>query len=167
MASIGTFGRKYDRIDLDFEFFELTVRVNPSVSKAAMVEFLAEAGTVDMQDEVRASQVIMATLRECIHPDDFASFWTVAKRERQDPETDLMPLAQQIMEAVTAFPTGQSSASPSGDSSTPLRSVVDVPLPDSAPPLSAVALRAIQLQHGRPDLQLAVPEVARAGARSA
>ena len=162
MASIGSFGRKYDRIDLDFEYFELTVRVNPSASKAALTEFLAEAGDTDVQDEIRQAQVIMRLLHECVHPDDWDAFWKVATRERQDPAEDLMPLCNSIMEAITDFPTGRSSASPAGQSTTPPRSVVDLPSPD-APGLSPTALHAIRLTPGRPDLQVAIPEVARHG----
>ena len=161
MASIGSFGRKYDRIDLDFQWFEATIRVNPACSKAAMVEFMAEAGKVDMEDEVRGAQVIMALLQECVAPDDFSLFWGIAKRERQDPQEDLMPLCQKIMEAVTDFPTGQPSGSASGQSNTPQRSVVDLPLPDGmvVPTLSPAGERAVSLLQGRPDLQRAVPEV--------
>lgn len=159
MPSLGRFGCTYDRIDLDFDFFEATIRVNPSCSKAALIEFLDAAATVDQQDEIRGAQLIMQMMREVVHPDDFARFWTIAKRERQDPETDLMPIAQQVIEATTGFPTGQPSGSGSGPAIITPRSVVDLPLPD-APGLDRTALRALHLTAGRPDLQVAVVRAA-------
>lgn len=166
MASIGSFGRKYDRIDLDFEYFGTTIRVNPAVSKAGLIQFLAEAGDPGQQDEVRQAQIIMYLIRECVAPDDFELFWGIAKRERQDPQEDLMPLCNSIMEAVAAFPTGQSSGSPAGPSTTPQRYEVALPSQD-VPDLSPTDLRAIELLGGRPDLQRAVPGVERViGARA-
>lgn len=168
MTSIGTFGKKYATVDLDFEFFEMTVRVNPSCSQAALVEFLAQAGDIDEADEIRGARVIMSMMREVVHPDDFARFWEIAKRERQDPAGDLIPLAHSVIEAVSDFPTGRPSGSPDGDSATPPRSVtvVDLPVSDQriGPRLSPATLAAIHIQGPRPDLNLALPEVARNGA---
>lgn len=157
MSSLGTFGRKRAAIDLDLDWFEATIRVNPSACTAAMVEFLAEAGAVDQDDEIRGSQIIMRLLREVIHPEDFDLFWKIAKRERQDPQTDLVPMANAIMEAVTDFPTPPSSASADGPSTTPPRSVAAVSLPATAPPTPnltpSTADLALRQLHGRPDLQ--------------
>lgn len=161
MASLGRLGRKYDPIDLDFDWFEATIRVNPSCSRAALVEFIAEAGTVDQADEIRGAQLIMRMLREVIHPDDFEQFWTIAKRERQDPKNDLMPIAQQVIEKTSDFPTGQSSASTSGPASTPPRFEVDLPSQGvPAPTLTGApdaprtaADKALRMLRGRPDLQ--------------
>jgi hypothetical protein len=155
VRSLGRFGRTYERIELDFDFFEATIRVNPSCSKAAVVEFLAEAGTVDQADEVRGAQLTMQLLREVIHPDDFERFWTIAKRERQDPEVDLMPIAQQVIEATSDFPTGQSSASGGGPVPTVQRFEVDLPSQD-VPGLDPLTLQGLRITQNRPDLQVAV-----------
>lgn len=155
MASIGTFGRQYEKVELDFDYFEATIRVNPSCSRAALVEFLAEAGTVDQQDEVRAAQLIMRTMREVVHPDDFDRFWTIAKRERQDPQTDILPIAQQVIEATTGFPTGQPSASGPGPATTTPRYEVGLPSAD-IPSLDPLTLQGIRSTEGRPDLQAAM-----------
>lgn len=155
MASLGTFGRKYDRVELDFDYFGATIRVNPSCSRAALIEFLAEAGEVEQQDEVRAAQLIMRTMREVVHPDDFKLFWSLAKSERQDPQADILPIAQQVIEATTGFPTGQPSASGPGPASTTPKFEVDLPSQD-VPDLDPRTLRGLQLTQDRPDLQVAV-----------
>jgi hypothetical protein len=155
MATIGRFGKVYEKVDLDFDYFEASIRVNPSCSRAALVEFLAEAGTVAQQDEVRAAQLIMRTMREVVHPDDFDRFWTIAKRERQDPQEDILPIAQQVIEATTGFPTGQSSASGTGPASTTPKFAVDLPSPD-APGFDPRTLNGLRITEGRPDLQVAV-----------
>lgn len=155
MPNIGRFGRTYEKVALDFDYFEATIRVNPSCSRAAIVEFLAEAGDVDQEDEVRASQLIMRTMREVVHPDDFDRFWTIAKRERQDPQGDILPIAQQVIEATTGFPTGQPSASGSGPTSTPPKFEVDLPSPGT-PDLDPRTLTGLRITDGRPDLQAAV-----------
>jgi len=155
VASIGSFGRQYDKVELDFEYFGETIRVNPSCSKAALVEFMAEAGGVDQADEVRSAQLIMRTMREVVHPDDFKRFWAIAKRERQDPVEDILPIAQQVIEAVTGFPTGQPSASGSGPATTKPSYVVDLPSRD-IPTIDPVTLQGIRLTEGRPDLQVAM-----------
>lgn len=155
MPSLGSFGRRYDRLDADFEYFGDTIRVNPSCSKAALIEFLAEADGISQDDEVRGAQLIMRTMREVVHPDDFDRFWTIAKQERQDPHTDILPIAQAVIEASTGFPTGRPSASGSGRATAPPRFEVDLPSGD-VPRLSPEAIRSMQHLDGRPDLQLTV-----------
>lgn len=156
MSTLGSFGRAYDRIELDFQFFGATIRVNPSVSKAAMVEFLAEAGGVNQNDEVAGARVIMQFMREIVHPEDFDTFWGLAKRERQDPEADLMPIGHAVMEAVAGFPTGEPSGSAPTPTVTAARSVVDLPLPDMPVPnfgAETAAGKALAALRKRPDLQ--------------
>lgn len=155
MASLGRFGRTHTRVDLDFDFFEATIRVNPSCSELALIDFLAEAGNVDQADEVRGAQLIMRMLREVVHPDDFDRFWAIAKRERQNPQADLMPIMHQVIEATTAFPTGQPSASGAGPTSTPPRFEVDLPSQD-VPTLDPITLQGLRITQDRPDLQVAV-----------
>lgn len=165
MATIGTFGRTYAKVELDFDYFEATIRVNPSCSKAALVEFMAEAGGIDQENEVMAAQLIMRTMREVVHPDDFDRFWTIAKRERQDPQTDILPVAQAVLEAVTGFPTGQPSASGPGPATTRPKFEVDLPSQDTPavyrpapgqPDLDQLTTAGLRLTQGRPDLQVAV-----------
>jgi hypothetical protein len=155
VASLGSFGRKHDKVELDFDYFGETIRVNPSCSQAALLEFMADAGSVDQADEVRSAQLIMRTMREVVHPDDFDLFWKLAKAERQDPVTEILPIAQAVIEAVTGFPTGQPSASGSGPATTRPSYVVDLPSQD-IPTLDPITLQGIRLTEGRPDLQVAM-----------
>ncbi|GLW32276.1 hypothetical protein [Actinoplanes regularis] len=156
MPSLGSFGRKYDRVELDFEFFGATIRANPEASQAALIEFMAGATNVSADDEIRSAVFIMDFLRQVIHPDDFGLFWKLAKAERQDPMRDLMPIGQAIVEAVSGgFPTGQSSDSSPGPTPMPPRFEVDLPSGD-VPPLSPEAIRSMHRLDGRPDLQLTV-----------
>lgn len=156
MTSIGRFGTTHAKIEHEFEFFDLTIRVNPSCSQAAMVEFLAAAGEVEQADEVRGAQVIMMFMRQIVHPDDFDAFWSKAKLERQDPEKDLMPIGHAVMEAISDFPTGQPSGSAGGSTSTGPRFVVDAPLPELPTPnlkAGSTGAQALAMLRGRPDLQ--------------
>lgn len=156
MASLGTFGRRYDKIDLDFDWFGETIRVHPEVSQASLTEFLAGAADVPQDDEPAAAKLIFGLLRGVIHPDDFDRFWTIAKRERQDPQADLMPIAKAIVEAMSGFPTGQLSDSSAGSVPTPQSSRVDLPSPDVPAPVltgGTTADRALSMLRKRPDLQ--------------
>ena len=149
MATLGSFGRAYAKVDLDFDWFEAKIRVNPAASKASVVEFLSNAADVPRDDEVTAARLIMQMMREVIHPDDFDRFWAIAKRERQDPQTDIMPIAQAVIEATSGFPTGQPTASPGGPATTPPNSTAA----GSSPVPQSTADRALALLRGRPDLQ--------------
>lgn len=157
MNSLGSFGRRYDRVERDFDYFGETIRVNPDASKITLVEFMAEAGGVDQADEVRAAQLIIRTMREAVHPDDWDRFWTIAKRERQDPQEDLMPIAQAVLEAVTGFPTGPASGSTAGPATTSQRFTVDLPSQAVPGPVlnaqPSTADKALAMLRGRPDLQ--------------
>lgn len=157
MASIGRFGTKHSEIDLDFDWFDKTVRVNPDASQLTIVEFLDQASEISQSDEVLGARIVMRLLHEIVHPDDFDSFWATAKRERQQTE-ELMELAKAVMEAIAGFPTGQQSASPAGPSNTRLKSVVDLPsqdppTPNLSPASSSAADKALAMLRGRPDLQ--------------
>lgn len=119
---IGTFGTPRPQVDATFDYFGVTIRVNPDASDLAFAEFLAiakdiettEDGTpVNPADNQRAAALLDDTLRGQIHPDDFETFMRLAKENRQQV-MDLMMLSQQIIAAVSGFPTGQPSDSSSG-----------------------------------------------------
>jgi hypothetical protein len=167
MSSLGSLGHKKKAVDLDFDYFGDTIRVNPGVSKLTVVEFLAQAGEVDEADEIRGARLIMLLLREVIHPEDFDRFWALAKQERQDTE-ELMEIAKAVMETVAGFPTGQSSDSSSGPASTPQKFTVDlpsqdIPSPALAPAGTSTADKALAMLRGRPDLQEFVVQAEEAG----
>jgi hypothetical protein len=190
--SIGSLGRKREPLDLNFEYFGATIRVSPDASDVAELEFLeiARAADLDMrdleglsaaeleddakvQDVVRrTNQVIISTyglirdkLREMIHPDDFDTYWRLARENRQmvsDLMADMKAITASVVEASTGFPTTPPSDSPPTLAST---------LPSSgggssSAPASDTA-KALELRRGRPDLQeffvLAEEQMASAG----
>lgn len=157
MTSIGRFGTKHAEVDLTFDYFDETIRVNPDASQLTIVEFLDQASQISQNDEVLGARTVMKLLHEIVHPDDFEGFWATAKRERQQTP-ELMELAKAVMEAIAGFPTGQQSASPTGPSNTRPKSVVDLPsqdppTPNLSPASSSAADKALAMLRGRPDLQ--------------
>ncbi|MEU1810947.1 hypothetical protein [Micromonospora aurantiaca (nom. illeg.)] len=108
-----------------------------------------------------ATDVVVGTLRKLIHPDDWATYWRLAQLNGQmldDLMADQKAILAAVTEAAAGFPTGPSSGSSPSPASTPARFEVDLPSPaTSTPSLPAAgptsADRALNLLHGRPDLQ--------------
>lgn len=137
MASLGNFGVAREPLDLDFQWFGATIRVNPDASDLDFMEFMHSAENVELPDDIQdltpAQQMaILNTMnsvttamnnfvRDQIHPDDWPEFWRLAKANRQR-NSDLMQLSRDITAAVSRFPTGQQSASTTTPSSTRPRS---------------------------------------------
>lgn len=156
MASIGNFGTAYEPVDLDFGFFGETIRVHPEAGAAALTEFIAGAADIAAEDEPAGAKFILDFLRQLVHPEDFDRFWSLAKAQRQHPMRDLMPIGKAIVEAVSGFPTGQSSASPTGPVNTGQKFAVDLPsqdFPTAVPTPQTAADKALAMLRGRPDLQ--------------
>lgn len=178
MASIGSLGRRKPAVDLDFDYFGETIRVNPVASNLVEIDFLRTASGVDLDDidlsaglteesfagfspQVQAKvtkaasssvDIAVASVKRLIHPDDWDRFWTTAIANGQDLE-DLLEAQQAITaavaEAAAGFPTGPSSDSPDGPASTPPRSAAVSP----SPVAGSASDRALVLLRGRPDLQ--------------
>lgn len=119
---IGSFGTTRPKVDATFDYFGTVIRVHPDASDLAYTEFLAIAKDIQIGDDgqpigaadnQRAAQLLDDTLRGQIHPDDLDEFMRIAKANRQQT-MDLMILSQQIVAAVSGFPTGQQSGSSAG-----------------------------------------------------
>jgi hypothetical protein len=178
VASLGSLGNRRPTIDLDFDWFGHTVRVNPHASDLVEIDFLEKAKSIDMEGidtnaltaenmaaMSRAAQVAadaaIGSVRRVIHPDDWDGFWKAAIDNGQNLE-DLLELQKTIVEAVANFRTGQSSDSSPGPVTTPAKFEVDLP----SPALSPEAARSLARLETRPDLQVAIlrAEEARNGA---
>lgn len=168
MASLGSFGTEREPLDLDFNWFGETIRVNPDASDLDFMEFMQNAENIELPDDLEgltASQqaAVMNTMtavttamnafvRGQIHPQDWERFWRTAKAHRQQ-NSDLMQLSRDITAAVARFPTGRSSGSGTTPSTTS---------PKSSAAASSTARRervtghALELLKGRPDLKLAL-----------
>jgi len=179
--SIGSLGRKREPLDLEFDYFGSKIRVNPHATDAVEIEFLEAGRDVDVEgladldlsdlealkpeDQARlltaASRSVtagfkatMTALHDLIHPDDFATYWRLAKENGQqvsDLWADIRALTGAVVEATTDFPIGRRSGSPDGSPRTPDSSAVGSPSPDL---LSGSDLhQALALERGRPDIQ--------------
>jgi hypothetical protein len=172
---LGSLGTERPQFDCDFEWFGATIRANPDVSpELELADFMKRASSIDLgevdTDNVTPEQIAKAAgameavtelIRPLVHPDDFDTFWDLAKRNRQDIQ-DLMNVAMQLVEVASGFPSGRPSSSSAGRSRTKQRSRVG-----SSPRASRaahkrtgspdpVATRALSLVPGRPDLQAAI-----------
>jgi hypothetical protein len=150
VPSLGSFGRVVAApAELDtFEFFGLTVRIDPTFGELSIIDFFESHGDL----ETSATAAMVATkemLRVAIVKDDFDSFWEAALLNRQSSD-DLMAIYQAITEAIAGRPTSQPSVSTVGLEVTPLRSV--------SPPADP----AMDRLSGRGDLQSALLEARQA-----
>ena len=129
---IGSFGTARPRVDAEFDYFGTTIRVHPDASDLAYTEFLAIAKDIEVDDDgqpistadnQKAASLLDDTLTGQIHPEDLPTFMKLAKANRQNT-MDLMTLSQQIISAVSGFPTGPQSASSAGPDGEAQRSPV-------------------------------------------
>lgn len=166
--SLGSFGTPRGAVDLDFDYFGETIRVHPHATDLGLVDFMAAAAGINMEDQgavVAAMGHIVGWLQQQIHPDDWDRFYATAKANGQTVN-DLMVVAQGLTEAVAGFPTGQPSGSRSerrqkkpakksrAVSSSPGGGPHHGTVTSAGPDGSARA--ALTLLQGRPDLQQAV-----------
>jgi hypothetical protein len=174
---IGSLGTERPTVDAKFTYFGETIRVHPDASDLAYTEFLALSQDIEIddkgqpvhpEDNARAASVLDEVLRGQIHPDDYLRFMKLARAHRQQT-LDIMLLSQQIVSAVSGFPTGQPSGSRTGpDNEVPRlpgtssdratrreRERKQTKAQKKARRQAAVA-RAATVLSGRPDLQLMV-----------
>lgn len=143
---LGELGEETEVVNVTFNYFGSKLRAHPDSSELEYVDFIGKAIEVDEKDEVESYHLTMGFLKQQIHPDDWDTFWQLARKHRQSV-AKLMVLSQKIMEAASGFPTTQPS-----DSSSP---------PAKRQTKSKAVSRSKQevaLQHleGRPDLKQAV-----------
>jgi hypothetical protein len=130
MATIGKFGTARPRVeDLDFEYFDIVVRVNPDASEAHVFKFMDEAQKINLES-VESLPILANFMRGLIHPEDWDDFMSKALSERQKTE-DLMQVVGGIMGALGEDRTQPSSDSSAGQpetvqSSTPVSSSQDI-----------------------------------------
>ncbi len=146
MPSLGVFGevREAEAEDSTFEFFDQTLRINPDFGILDIVDFIDLARDVD-ENDLSTIAIVKDLFRTVLHPEDFATFWTAARKNRQDIG-DLIKVAFAVIEAVTARPTVRPSDSSAGPSTTSLSSTGG---------LSSRVIGRLEGQ-GRPDLALLV-----------
>lgn len=154
---LGSLGTDKGVLDITFDWFGRTLRVNPGAGELELTEFLIKAQGIEVPDvgagldkSVPAMEAIHDFLRAQVHPDDWKVFWDLAKTHRQST-ADLMEVAMKIVEAVGGFPTGPSSDSSPGPSNTEPKSK-----DGSGSPARSVSTLALAQLSGRPDLQMAI-----------
>jgi hypothetical protein len=178
MASLGSLGRPKQVVDLDFDYFGETIRLNPLASDLVEIDFMEQAARIDLDGvdlnaelnsetmalmtraAKAATDAAVGSVRRLIHPDDWGKFWRLSITHGQNL-VDLMEIQKEIqaalVEATTGFPTGPSSDSPPGAASTPEKSVAGSPspaaLPLSPPAGASTADKALAMLRKRPDLQ--------------
>lgn len=113
MSSLGSFGTPREAEDVTFEWFDKTIRVNPSFGELDLADFMEMAGGVDETHVSEAMTLLKGSMRAVVHEDDFDEFWTIAKRERQDAD-DVMKVYLAVVEMVTDRPTERASDSSDG-----------------------------------------------------
>ena len=160
MADLGSFGTPKAPLDPEqvdsFDWFGARVRVLPEFGELDLVDFFDSASRIEDTDTAQAMAALKGVFRECIDPEDFDTFWSTAKRERQGVE-DLMEVVMAVVEAVTDRPTvrpSDSSAGPSRTSAT------------SAGASSSRVIRRLE-REGRPSVALMVQQAQEASAASA
>lgn len=137
---LGSFGKKKEPLDADFEYFGHTIRVSPKLTNLAILGFMDLAEDIDDKDEVSAMKAIRDFLGLAIHPDDWKEFWEVSLEERQSME-DFMELQWKLLEVCSDRPLSPSSDSLPGQKATD---------PNSK---DASFSRVMERLEGRPDLR--------------
>jgi hypothetical protein len=171
MGSLGKRGTQRDAVDLDFDYFGVTIRVHPDATDLDVADLMESAGDMDLDDEEGAREVMGSMsrfMRGQIHPDDRELFWRTAKANRQQLK-DIIDVARTITQAVaelaSGFPTGQPSGSPSTTANTSKKSRGGTSSEARAERRRAAAAtsrgrratdEAMGLLEGRPDLKLAL-----------
>jgi hypothetical protein len=185
-------GEVVEPVYATFVYFGERYRVNPDLTETLVVDLLAEAATVPVDDPRSAgrSEPSVAQnaekskdyVRQHVHPEDFDAMWAAAKANRQ-PMESLLALCWRLLSLVTDRPTMPPSDSSDGRPATNQNS------PDGASsrdddeaaidgswwpedlPRNESAIRVVEQfeARGRPDLanQIMVTQEARAAASAA
>jgi len=118
--SIGSFGQRRERVEFTFDYFDETIRVNPSFGQFALLE---EFDVVE-DDPAAGLYMIRQMVDSLIHPDDVATFLRLARENGQEFE-DLKEIVTAVIEAVTDRPTQPRSDSSDSRSRTSTSSTDD------------------------------------------
>lgn len=185
-------GEVVEPVYATFAYFGERFRVNPDLTETLVVDLLAEAAHVDVDDPRSAgrSEPTVAQnaerskdyVRQHLHPADFDLMWATAKANRQSI-TDLLALCWRLLSLVTDRPTSPPSDSSAG------RPSISQSLPDGVSsqaddearvdgswwpetlPRNESAIRVVEEfeARGRPDLanQIMVTQEQRAAASAA
>lgn len=96
-----------------FVYFGTELRTNPGLTDADLLDFMAENADLE-DDNPAAAGILKSFMREVIHPDDFDTFWSLARQHRQTTAERVKVMYTLIEAAVPGTPTGQSSDSSAG-----------------------------------------------------
>lgn len=176
--SIGDLGVRREPVDLEFRYFGAVIRVHPAASDTVELEFLDAGRHIDLdvlQDQdltdldddqkiatiaamgkaVRAGYLLVkGSLQQVVHPDDWDTYWRLAKANGQrivDLLADLKRITAAVVEADTGFPTTPPSGSDGGRESTPPKSAGGSSSAAARP--ASDADKALAMLRLRPDLQ--------------
>jgi hypothetical protein len=151
-ASLGSFGTVHpivEQVDPDtFEWFGSTIRVTADVNEVELIDFMDTTRGIESKG-LAALAAVKDGMRMLIHPDDFDTFWRLARQNRQQTD-DLTELFMILIYGETDRPTQQPSDS----------SVGRLPTPESSPEGSSSPVSS-----SRPDLQLLMDDSAAERAR--
>lgn len=101
-----------DDEDLTFEYFGTELRANPGLTDADLLDFMELQGNLSEEDP-KAPAVVKAFIREALHPDDFDTFWGLAKQHRQTT-VERIETVYLLIAAASGVPTVQPSDSSPG-----------------------------------------------------
>lgn len=155
-------GVEHGEAEYAFRYFGAVIRVHPEFGELSYVEFMAKATEVDEEDIENGLPLLMAYLKDQVHPDDWDEFFKLAKSKRQTTK-DLMELSNKILGVLSGFPTEpQDDLSPT-PSSGELKSkdgssaqAVNRRAAHHRKSAAKTVEHAMHLLEGRPDLQMAV-----------
>lgn len=174
---MGTLGTPREPLDIEFTYFDATVRVHPYATDGVEIEFLEAGRNIDMSalegvdlshtEDLSPEQMIsiaatmgkvveagyrslIDALRALIHPDDFEKYWRLGQENGQlvkDRMTDIRAITRWVVAASTGFPTGRPGGSTAGPTPTGPGSSAGSSSPGTD------LRKALALERGRPDIQ--------------
>lgn len=128
-------GEAVEPVYATFAYFGERFRVNPDLTEVLVVDLLAEAAHVDLDDPRSAGRTEPTVaqnaerskdyVRQHLHADDFDEFWRIAKANRQSVEA-LLALCWRLLALASERPTSPPSDSSAG------RPSISQSLPDGA-----------------------------------
>lgn len=181
----GEFGTVRPPVDADFPYFGQVIRLHPDANDLVFTELMMKARSIDLGDldpndpaswdpettaaANEAAGLATDMIRQQIHPDDWALFWATARANRQHT-IDVMALSQTLAGLVADFPTGPSSASSNGRTTTGRKSKAGSSSPGRRTrsptgrraPSARDTVVVLEQFKGRPDLKAAAMQADRA-----
>lgn len=157
MARLGSFGDASQPVPEPdtYLYFGAELRINPQFTDADMFDFVETSGDLKEEDPA-AVKALKDLMRNIFLPEDFDTFWALAKQHGQNIDQRLA-VALNIIEALAGRPTGRSSGSSGGPPNTAVISMADYAL---------AAQRRLE-EEGRPDLAVAALRFRQAQQRAA